>query len=74
MLAGYETTSTALIWCLHELARHQDTQRRLRDEIRQAKSQAGLDASDRLSVEQLSALSYLDAVTVREQHWDILNC
>lgn len=64
LLAGFETTGTALIWCLLELSRNQDTQRKLRAEIRQAKTQAGLDASDRLSVEQLGALPFLDAVTV----------
>lgn len=34
MLAGNETTSTALTWCLYRLAQYQHYQDRLRDEIR----------------------------------------
>ena len=48
-----------------ELSRNQDVQQKLREEIRQAKLNNGLDTADPFSVEQLNALPYLDAVMVR---------
>lgn len=48
-----------------ELSRNQEVQRKLREEIRQAKSEHGLDTADSFSVEQLNAMPYLDAVMVR---------
>lgn len=48
-----------------ELSRNQDVQQKLRQEIRQAKLDNGLDTADSFSVEQLNALPYLDAVMVR---------
>ncbi|KAH6880994.1 cytochrome P450 [Coprinopsis sp. MPI-PUGE-AT-0042] len=56
VLAGLDTTSSALCRFLWILAKHQDVQDRLRDEIRQAKEQYG-----NLNYDQSMALPYLDA-------------
>ena len=64
LLAGFETSSTTIIWALYELARHPDIQRTLRAELQLAQAGLSIDASGRLPVEQLSSLPYLDAVTV----------
>ncbi|OCF32427.1 hypothetical protein I316_05853 [Kwoniella heveanensis BCC8398] len=58
MLAGNETSSTALTWILYELAKDPDAQKRLRDEV------AGVP-DERPSLETLNSLPYLDAV-IRE--------
>ncbi|KAJ4468353.1 cytochrome P450 [Lentinula aciculospora] len=34
LLAGHETSSTSLVWCILELSRHPEVQRQLREEIR----------------------------------------
>ncbi|MEO6195021.1 MAG: cytochrome P450 [Thermoanaerobaculia bacterium] len=36
LLAGHETTATALSWCCHLLARHPEVQRRMREEVLEA--------------------------------------
>ena len=56
VLAGTDTTSSALARVLHLLAQHQDVQERLRQEITEARS--GQD----LSYDDLVNLPYLDAV------------
>ncbi|WVQ86034.1 hypothetical protein IAT38_008202 [Cryptococcus sp. DSM 104549] len=58
MLAGNETSSTALTWILYTLSQHPDAQVRLREELLTV-------ASDRPSLEKLNSLPYLDAV-IRE--------
>ncbi|WRT69267.1 uncharacterized protein IL334_006251 [Kwoniella shivajii] len=58
MLAGNETSSTALTWILYTLAQHPDAQKRLRDEALSVQE-------DRPSLETLNSLSYMDAV-IRE--------
>ncbi|WVQ74440.1 hypothetical protein IAR50_004041 [Cryptococcus sp. DSM 104548] len=55
MLAGYETTSTALCWCLYSLAKHPDIQQQLREELLQIQEQQP-------DIDTLNALPYLDAV------------
>ncbi|KAK4051461.1 hypothetical protein OIV83_002945 [Microbotryomycetes sp. JL201] len=65
LLAGHETSSTALTWLLWTLARHRDVQDRLRAEVRAAKAAAEADGENDLSLEQLNGLEYMDAV-VRE--------
>jgi len=62
MLAGYETTATALTWALLEIARRPDVQSRLRREIRQkareiaARGDSGFTANDFDDMEYLTAV------------------
>lgn len=58
MLAGYETSSTALTWTLHLLSENPAVQDKLREELQAV-------ADDEPSMETLNGLEYLDAV-VRE--------
>ncbi|TYJ59076.1 hypothetical protein B9479_000065 [Cryptococcus floricola] len=70
MLAGYETTSTALCWCIYSLAKHQETQERLRQELLEISEQQpdmqvvafGSWALLMVTSDTLNALPYLDAV------------
>ncbi|ODN76886.1 hypothetical protein, variant 3 [Cryptococcus amylolentus CBS 6039] len=55
MLAGYETTSTALCWCIYSLAKHPEIQERLRQELLEISEQQP-------DIDTLNALPYLDAV------------
>lgn len=57
-MAGHETTSTATTWCLYALTHAPEIQRKLREELLSV-------PTDSPSVDELSALPYLDAV-VRE--------
>ena len=59
LVAGHETTSTAVTWILFALAKHQNVQDALRTELLAAKD------GDTPSMESPNALPYLDAV-VRE--------
>lgn len=61
-LAGHESTSSSLSWCLFHLMQQSTLQCKLRVEIREAK--AALAPGENLSGEQLSALPYCDAVVV----------
>ncbi|GAA6043615.1 hypothetical protein JCM8097_008290 [Rhodosporidiobolus ruineniae] len=65
LLAGHETTSTALTWLFHLLSQpeHQHRQERLREEIRAARQKAQREGRDELESQELDALPYLDAVT-----------
>lgn len=54
--AGHETSSNAITWALHSLATHPEVQRRLREELKTV-------PSDTPTLEELSALPYLDLVT-----------
>lgn len=58
MLAGYETSSTALTWTLHLLSENPAVQDKLREELQAV-------ADDEPRMETLNELEYLDAV-VRE--------
>jgi len=58
LVAGHETTSTATTWALFALTQNPDVQTKLRDELLKV-------STDNPSMDELSALSYLDAV-VRE--------
>ena len=58
LLAGHETTSTAVTWILYALSQNEAAQDKLRAELRAC-------AEDEPSMETLSALPYLDCV-VRE--------
>lgn len=46
LLAGYETTSTALTYALHLLGRHTDVQRRIRAEAETIASERALTAQN----------------------------
>lgn len=62
ILAGHETTSTALTWALYQLAMHPGLQERLRGEVRVAMQEAsGSDGN--LTYEELHALPLLQNVT-----------
>ncbi|KAG8727621.1 cytochrome P450-dit2, partial [Ceratobasidium sp. 423] len=58
VFGGHDTTSSALARTLHLLAERQDTQAKLRAEVREAHEQHGRD----LDYEQLNSLTYLDAI------------
>ncbi|KZT57538.1 cytochrome P450 [Calocera cornea HHB12733] len=58
LLAGHETTSTAVTWALFALSTHQDVQAKLRAELRAY-------ADERPGMDELNAIPYLDMV-VRE--------
>ncbi|BGP48900.1 hypothetical protein JCM10450v2_004779 [Rhodotorula kratochvilovae] len=63
LLAGHETTSTALTWTLWRLASDTKIQDKLRREIRAANAKAISEGRDELDSRELDALPYLDAVS-----------
>jgi cytochrome P450 family 6 len=57
-LAGFETSSTAMTFCMYELSLHQDIQDRLREEI-----DVVLKKHDgKLTYEAIQEMEYLDKV------------
>jgi cytochrome P450 len=58
IVAGHETSSAGITWCLHCLSHNNKAQEQLRDEIRQL----GTESPD---MEQIKSLKYLDHI-VRE--------
>ncbi|KAB8356701.1 hypothetical protein FH972_024277 [Carpinus fangiana] len=58
LAAGHETTSSALEWALYMLAKHQDVQQRLREEV---KAHVGL-LSYKMDSDKLDQMQYLNAV------------
>lgn len=60
LVAGFETTATALSLTLYELARHQDIQSRLREEIEEVIANYGENGE--LSFEAMQKMKYLDQV------------
>ena len=56
---------TALTWTLHLLSNHENVQTKLRAELRTAFAEAQSRGQDVLIGDDLNALPYLDAVTVR---------
>lgn len=64
ILAGHETTATALTWALWKLAERPLIQQKLRDEIRVAKELVKTDGLDEIGSEDLASLEYLDAFVV----------
>lgn len=59
LLAGHETTATALSWALHHLTMHPEVQRRLHRELDEVLGEGGDGV---LELERLSELRYLDAI------------
>nr|AAX48015.1 cytochrome P450 [Ochlerotatus sollicitans] len=57
-IAGYETSSTTMNFCLYELAKNQDVQERLREDIQEAVAANG----GRVTYEMVMGLQYLDNV------------
>nr|BED42949.1 cytochrome P450 monooxygenase [Trametes versicolor] len=55
LLAGHETTSTSSTWALYSLSKYPKVQQKLREELLSV-------SSDTPTMEELSALPYLDAV------------
>lgn len=55
LLAGHETTSTSSTWALYSLSKNPALQKKLREELLTVQS-------DTPTMEELSALPYLDAV------------
>ncbi|XP_048508617.1 probable cytochrome P450 6a14 [Athalia rosae] len=56
---GFETSSTTIGYCLHELAVNKNVQKRLRDEIEGAKASAN---GEEISWDALKNMTYLDMV------------
>lgn len=56
-IAGFETTSTTVTYCLHELAKHPEVQRKLQDEIDEI-----ADTPGGFNYENVMNMSYLDMV------------
>ncbi|GAA6004161.1 cytochrome P450 [Rhodotorula paludigena] len=63
LLAGHETTSTALTWTLHILANKPGVQEKLRKEVRDARAKAKSEGREELEHRELDSLPYLDGVT-----------
>ena len=61
-MAGHETTSTTISWVLLELARNPKIQSRLRDEIRKTEATAYARGDSQLTIQDLEAMPYLNAV------------
>lgn len=55
-MAGSETTSTSISFCIWELARHPEVQVRLREEVQRFPAQPTYD-------QVMAKMPYLDAVT-----------
>ncbi|CAF2036107.1 unnamed protein product [Rotaria magnacalcarata] len=56
MVAGYETTSTALAWFIHFMSKHPHVQEKIKEEL------MSNGDSQNLTLDQLDALVYLDCV------------
>lgn len=69
-LAGFETSSTTLAYCLYELAMNEEIQSRARDEIRSAfKKHAG-----QFTYEMMADMPYVDQVINGKSNFDCAIC
>lgn len=57
----HETTSTAIVWGLHELSEHPDVQRRLREEVHRVLG-TSFDPNVPPTLEQMEQMKYLNNV------------
>lgn len=62
LLAGHETTSTALQWVIYTLCIHPKIQSRLRSEIRSSLPSSLLQDPSQITAPQIDSLPYLNAV------------
>ncbi|KAF8580093.1 PAH-inducible cytochrome P450 monooxygenase PC-PAH 1 [Ramaria rubella] len=62
LLAGHETTATAVTWTLYELSKHPDFQSKVREEIMATCSRASQRAQIELSLSDLESMPYLAAL------------
>ncbi|KAK3362785.1 cytochrome P450 [Lasiosphaeria hispida] len=60
LAAGHETTASSMTWAIYLLARHQDVQSRLRNEIRERLPPLGTDST--VSSLDIDRMPYLNAV------------
>lgn len=60
LAAGHETTATAMTWAIYMLARHQDVQDRVREEVRSRLP--SLDSGEDVSCADIDGMPYLNAV------------
>ncbi|KAF8817277.1 cytochrome P450 [Phlegmacium glaucopus] len=60
IFAGHETTAATMTWLLYELSRHPDQQRRLREEIKEARNKRG--PGNALQLEDLDILPFFNAL------------
>jgi cytochrome P450 len=61
MVAGHETTATAITWMLYALSINQDAQRRLRNELLQTFGRPQHSSSRPLTYDEINALPFLNA-------------
>ncbi|KAH9819016.1 cytochrome P450 monooxygenase [Melampsora americana] len=61
LFAGHETTATSLTWMLWILAKHPDVQDKLRKELQEESAKPN-EGEEQIPFEQLTSLTYLDAV------------
>ena len=59
ILAGHETTATALTWTLWTLARFPEVQAKLRRELREARSKATEEGQKEIESEEFAHVVYL---------------
>lgn len=62
LLAGHETSATSMCWVLLELARHQDVQQKLREEIRVTEQAIHARGGSDFTAADLDNMPYLAAV------------
>jgi len=56
-LAGFETSSTTMSFCLYELAKHQEIQDRVRQEIKEVMAKH----DNKITYDSLSEMKYLES-------------
>ncbi|KAL8707912.1 MAG: hypothetical protein Q9220_007132 [cf. Caloplaca sp. 1 TL-2023] len=62
LAAGHETTASALTWAIYLLAKHPETQERLRDEVRRVLPPLSASLLPLVTSETIEKMSYLNSV------------